>query len=283
MRLLPENKPCVIGLSLFSLAVVRNGSHLSLNGYAREEDGAPLKFWGREHHAVDIDKALSTLIASWKEIAGPFHEDGTASGSFDLSSLISTPFPPLTLNRNDTFIHIDGKHARIDLEQHSVIAVEVLLRIGEILTSMSQDTELNRAWSECRRKTDLLPFETNVGFEFRPEGEMEEETAWYAGKFEQTPEDYKRAALWLTARQRLFGILKEGEDLPYQIWKPTSLPEGLPNHDTVDVLVHRAAKAEGVDVTEFSREAIHARNLEARQIAVYRRWYPTEASTPKHR
>lgn len=276
MAKLPEGETCVIGLPDFSLALIREGSLLTLNGTA-EDDGKArrrLNFWGHGYHLMDIDAALSALVVSWREIAGPFHEAGTPSGSFDLSALVEDPFPPVTLVRDGVFCRIDDGNVRVGLGGHSVVVVEVLLRLGQILAEASRDADLKKAWSECRRGTDLLPFETSVGFEYRPEGEMEEETEWYARKFGQSPADYARAAEWLTARQRLYGFLGEGKDIPYKVWKPDALPKGLPGREAVDELVRRAAEAEGIAPDELSRQAVHDRNIEARQIAVYRRWYP---------
>jgi len=276
--MLPESETCVVGLPQFSLALIREKSVLTVNGSAEDDRNSRRKmnFWGHGYHIVDVEAALSALTVSWRDIAGPFHENGTPAGSFDLSSLVEDPFPPVMLTRDGAYCRIDDGHVEVDLGGHSVVAVEVLLRFGEILAEASKDADLKAAWRECRRGTDLLPFETNVGFEYRPEGEMKEETEWYARKFGQSPEDYVRTAEWLTARQRLYGILGEGEDIPYQAWKPDALPEGLPGRDEVDALVRRAAEAEGIDPAELALQAVHDRNLEARQIAVYRRWYPLD-------
>lgn len=276
MAKLPEGETCVLGLPQFSLGIIREKSLLTISGSASDDKDyrRRLNFWGRGHQLMDTDAALSALVSSWREIAGPFHEAGTPSGSFDLSAFVEDPFPPVTLSRNGVFCQVDDGNVRVDLGGHSVVAVEVLLRLGQILAEASRDAGLKKAWSECRRGTDLLPFETNVGFEHRPEGEIEEETEWYARKFGQSPADYARAAEWLMARQWLFGILKEGEDIPCEVWKPDTLPEGLPDQDVVDALVRRAAEAEGVDAREFALQAVHDRNIQARQIEVYRRWYP---------
>ncbi|RWL22512.1 MAG: hypothetical protein EOR63_32255 [Mesorhizobium sp.] len=277
--MLPEGKVALIGLQFFSISLTRQGSRVSIIGMAAQEPNPSVFLWGKDRKEVEIDEALSALITSWPEIAGPFSENGTPAGSFDLSRLVDASLPPVILVREGVFsaVEIDGEW--IELEGHSVVAVEVLLRLGEILSGMSDDQALKQAWRECRNATDLLPFDTNIEFEFRPEGEMEEETEWYARKFGLAADDYARAAEWLTARQRLYGIKGEGNDIPYTEWSPSSLPEGLPDRETVKALVKRAAEAEGVEAEELSLDAIHDRNMEARQIAVYRKWYPADGGT----
>lgn len=278
-----EGETVVIGMEVFSISVKRKDGNLFLSGMVPDRRGGFVDFWSPRKAMVDPGNALATLINCWSRVAGPFCEDGDENGSFDLASLLIEPAGSVPLVRSDVFSTITVGAAQHALEEHSVVAVEVLIGLGDLLAEEISDEDLRVRWRSVREKTDLLAFEASVDMESRRDC-LDEESEWYASHLGVDPAAYRSAARWLHARQTLFGVEGEGSDIPASEWQPMHIPDGMPPESEIDALVARAAAAIEESVDEFGRSALYSRNCDARQIAVYRRWYGSvdkaKASSP---
>jgi len=266
----------VIGMECFSLSLRRTDGALSLDGVAEDGSGFA-SFWEPARLPIEPSAAIAALASSWPEIAGPFHPAGTDRGAFDLSSLVGRRGEAV-LEREGTEAVLKTGGKSIELGRHSVVAVEVLLKLGNLLAKEA-GAEHARRWREASEGTDLFPFPA-LSNELEPEpGSSGDELAWHAARLGCDPLAFRLAAIWLHARQVLFGVFGEGCDVPHGDWSPASLPPGLPGEEEVMAMAQRAAAALGKDVAEVVETAVVSRNADARQLTVYRRWYPIERTT----
>lgn len=269
-----EGEKAVIGMPCFSLAIERRDGKLFLSGMVPDGRGGFAAFWpGHTGAAVEPDAALAVLARAWPVVAGPFTEGGEPEGRFNLSSLVAGDMPEVVIDRKGVFSSVEADGRRSDLDTHSVVAVEVLMRLGEILASETADEALKAKWTAAVSRTLLTPFLTQIDFDRHVDGEEDRETEWHASQLGQSLGDYSLAARWLQARQLLYAVKGEGSDVPCDEWKASVLPEGLPGEAEVDALVARAAAAFGTSAEELARDAVYLRNSDARQMLVYSRWY----------
>lgn len=246
-----------------------------INSYIRRH-----RFWGGL--AIDLDPAhaLRFLVDNWKDIAGPFVSGGTPSAEINLSGIFpSTDIEAVVLKRDGVFIGFDFLKLNTDLGTHSVVVVEVFLRLGLILSGAVDDAELKAAWLQLVSATDLLPFDVE-GPEGREDRDQSEAlaAAYHSRVLGLSVEDYKRLAIFSAAEQliwshrdRLGGLRAMPTVTDFTI--PMHLPESLPDEAAIADLVLEASRLSGDGPDKIVADAVEESNNCARQVTVYRRWY----------
>ena len=268
-----DGDTAIIGMECFSISAEKREGRLLLSGMVPAAGRGYLDFWKPRRLPADPEYALSALCDGWTAIAGPFHAAGEPAGTFDLSLLVGGWQPGAMLVRDGLFSSVVVGGHRHDLEVHSVAAVEVLLKTGDILASDCAGEATKGRWAALKAETRLTPFPSlNAEMESDP-ADHAADTAWYALQVGQNPETYRQAAVWLHARQVLFGYLGEGQSMPAGEWNPEHVPEGLPSAQAIQDLASRAARATGESDEDFARSALFTRNMDARQKVIYARWY----------
>lgn len=232
------------------------------------------KLWGDQSHDLDVEHALRFLIVHWLDIAGPFSRGGSQKAEIDLSHLFSQRLPPVRMKRDGIYVGFDFMHLKSDLNSHSVIVIECLLQLGDLLASIVDSAALRSEWRDRRLNTDLLPFGVEVEF-----GKYEQDGAvsYYARHLGHSPEEYVRWAVWDYARRLVWAdsdVASRGpEPIETFFTEPAVLPFNLPSQFELDRLVEQASEMSGICLQKLVEDAIENRNCDARQIVVYRRWY----------
>jgi hypothetical protein len=226
---------------------------------------------------IDLDPthALQFLCDHWLEIAGPFVQGGTETAKLDLSGLFATPPRPVIMSRTGLFIGFDFNPLVTDMSSSSVIVIECLLQLGDLLADIVKTGTAVHAWRQFRAVTDLAPFGAEIEF---GRYELNEEINYYSKHLGLSQDDYVRWAVWVHANHLLWAYRDSEaklrpEPLDTFLAAPTELPSDLPLKADVDALVAAAAEEAGCSAERIVEDALHSRNSDARQIVVYRRWY----------
>lgn len=239
-----------------------------INSYIRRH-----RFWG----GLDLDPAhaLHFLVDNWKDIAGPFVSGGTPSAEINLSGIFpSTDIEAVVLKRDGVFIGFDFLKLNTDLGTHSVVVVEVLLRLGLILSCAVDDAELKAAWLQLVSATDLLPFDVE-GPEGREDRDQSEAlaAAYHSRALGLSLEDYKRLAIFSAAEHLIWLGGHRAQPTVTNFTIPMHFPESVPDEAAVADLVLEASRLSGEGRDKIIADAVEDSNNRARQVTVYRRWY----------
>jgi hypothetical protein len=279
------------GISSFSMALavpVGGGSDYQLralayiNSYLGRHSLWPVAevdFDGLEQpRDLDPQHALQFLCDNWSEIAGPFVEGGSVEAVIDLSGLFKSKTKPVIMTRKGPYIGFDFSPLYTDAGGESVVIVECLLQLGDLLAKAPVDPLTVARWRDWRKATDLLPFgiETEFGRYEEPEA-----VAYFSRILGLNREDYIRWAVFAHADHQLWAYRDSEQKLRPEprdsfFEDPRKLPDALPHQATVDKVLAEAAEECGQSVTNLWEEAVDIRNTDARQVAIYGRWYPKE-------
>ncbi len=224
---------------------------------------------------LDPQHALSFLCDNWLKIAGPFVVGGSAEAVVDLSGVFATKVKPVVMTRKGPYIGFDFDPLHTDHGAESVVIIECLLQLGDLLAAGPVSAATAQHWRNLRNATDLLPFAIETTFGHY---EADEATAYFAKILDLSKDDYVRWAVYAHADHELW-VYRDSDETqkpePHDTFldNPSQLPADLPDQETVDRLLQEAAAERGVSVAEFWEEAVDCRNIDARQSAIYRRWY----------
>lgn len=238
------------------------------------------------------DDALLFLTAHWPAISGPYSGASSADTEIDLAAMLVDKHPPIIMRRSGVYIGFDAIRPRIDLGVYSVVVIECLLRLGDIIYSIVENENLKSAWAKAKSLTQVFPMaeerydrdEDEAAFEVDPliafkatsaDIEFWQETEWLAKQLGQPVVEYCAIAYWLDARN-ILAATDQSETAPTSeewAWDTMEGPKDLPLLDDVIAMLHRAAGVIGNDASSVARDAISNRNSWARQIAVYRKWF----------
>jgi NADH dehydrogenase/NADH:ubiquinone oxidoreductase 75 kD subunit (chain G) len=272
---LVENRKHFIGIHLFDVMVRPLGGGLAefrfgADGHAKK----PLAVAGRR----PVDEALQDLADAWKDIAG--EHAGATGGRVDIGALgggepgtmvLSWPGPSLAVEGND--------RAPIDLGRNSVIVVEVLKSLGDLLATVAGEGP-RQAWESASAATDLPPFEIKDG-DWKDIGpDAFEMAAWYARKLGIDPDTFAYGAIMLHARHLQWAVDRSGEEAtverqnPYT-WAPVGREEAM--RAVAEVAPHfHETEAEMVDSALFGAIG----NARARVIFGKEPWAGPEGASP---
>jgi hypothetical protein len=277
------------GIPSFSMALavpIGGGSHYQLrasayiNSYLGRHSLWPVAevdFDGLEQpRDLDPQHALQFLCDHWPEIAGPFVEGGRDEAVIDLSGLFKTKTKPVIMTRKGPYIGFDFSPLYTDAGGESVVIIECLLQLGDLLAKAPVDPYTAARWRDWRKTTDLLPFgiETEFGRYEEPEA-----VSYFSRILGLSKEDYVRWAVFAYADHQLWAYRDSEQNLRPEprdsfFEDPRKLPDALPDQETVDKVLAEAAEECGQSVTDLWEEAVDIRNTDARQVAIYGRWYP---------
>lgn len=161
-------------------------------------------------------------------------------------------------------------------ERESVLVVETLLTLGEICLSLGACGSPAERWSSIKASCLLFaaaPDGDEAGWSLGWDlAEITREAGWAAGQLGQALEDYVAAAEWLTSRQRLFAVGKLAGEPAVEEWSVMSIPD-LPSREAIARMVEEAAAAFDETLETLRCEALATRNVDARQVLVFERFY----------
>lgn len=217
-------------------------------------------------------EALSKICDGFLSLAGRFAGDDSDEGEFALKMLVAEDAP--ILRRKGIFIRIVDKSGQeLAFRSESVIILEVIMALADQLASMANDVFVVARWAEIRSRCELFPFPRNNWGEDTNDNETTfAEGRWYASKLGQSYEYYRGAAVWLRARQHLFSFELVNVEPSAREYRVDFLLD-LPEEDELMALVTEVCALSGAARQDFIADALNARNIDARQEVVYRRWY----------
>jgi hypothetical protein len=305
-----KHKTSHYGIPDFSMSVreTREEVALRLRVGMSEFGMRPISLLGEDFQKIVPDDALLFLTAHWPAITGPFSGSSSEDVEIDLANLLAENPAPIIMRRSGVYIGFEAIRPRIDLESHSVVVIECLLRLGDLLHDMVDNENLKLSWQKAKARTRLFPMaEERYDQESNPipahsvfipsddamasgnlgahAQEFWEETRWLAKQLGQSLVEYGSIAYWLTARN-LLAATDGSEVAPTAeewAWDTMEKPSRLPSFETIGDMLHRAAEEIGTDITLVARDALFDRNSIARQLVVYKRWFGESGNRPTHR
>ena len=237
--------------------------------------------WPERPETVSAETLLALLAERWTDIGQGYLADSAPSHpvEVDFSAPFGAVVPPFKLTINGREITSYGLDGRLDHGVESLVVVETLAALGDRLASglEGSDTHSKSAvlWRRVRPLVNVLTtpvHEFERGFDDGDGPSMKEETAFWAENVGQSPQDFRRAALWLQARQWLHAVGNGDEPKPAE-WDSRVLPKGLPDESSVAALVDEAiaqcthAGMKGADQLEL--EALTIRFIDVRHRVFY--------------
>lgn len=305
-----KSKTSHYGIPDFSMAVATVDEEVSLRmGVGMTEFAmGHISLLGEDFQKIVPHDALLFLSAHWPAISGPFSDSSAEDVEIDLGNLLAQKSAPIIMRRSGVFIGFDAIRPCIDLGSHSVVVIECLLRLGDLLHDMVDNENLRLSWQKAKARTRLFPMvEERYDQDSNPiparsvfipsdaimesgnldahSQEFWEETRWFAKQLGQSLADYSAIAYWLTARN-LLAATNGAEVAPTADewdWESMDRPKGMPSFDDIGDMLHRAAEEIGTEISAVARDAISDRNSFARQLVVYKRWYGERSERPTHR
>jgi hypothetical protein len=225
---------------------------------------------------VERDALLSSLISFWPKIAGPYAGFPGTKFVMDLSMLAGyLPDGKIHFTRDGYEVSFQFINHRVELGSESVIPVEIFLALGNLLAT-DAPSHLRDMWKRASSQTSLPPFPLErIEDMEQPDWDKASETEWYARAVGQDVETYKRVANWLHARQLAFAVghpnYTEPTPAEYDV---LHVPEVLLSDAEIDDIYALSAPKLGFTLDEVHRDAIAGRNTDARDVAVFRRFFP---------
>lgn len=218
---------------------------------------------------VDPSLVLSWLAKGFERFSGPFSGVEADPAALDFRRWGM----PLVVRRDGLRIDllVDGRPPQVETRE-SVLVVESVLTLGTILMEIGADVTSAEMWRKATVSCLLFAAAPEDGSFSSDPVETERLARWSAAGLGHRYEDYLLAAEWLTARQRLFAVKAlEAEPSP-QEWSAERIPE-LPEAEVVAEMVEKAAAAFDESPADLREEALAMRNIDARQLLVFRRFY----------
>ena len=305
-----KSKTSHYGIPDFSMSVRTTGKEVALRLSVGMTEFAMrhISLLGEDFQKIVPNDALLFLTAHWPAISGPFSDSSAEKVEVDLANLLSDKSVPIIMRRSGVFIGFEAMRPCIDLGSHSVVVIECLLRLGDILHDMIDNENLKLSWQKAKGRTRLFPMIEERHDEgdspipdqsvFIPSdavmasGNLSassqafwEETRWLAKQLGQSLVDYCSIAYWLTARN-LLAATDGTETAPTPEewdWETMDRPKGMATFEEIADMLHRAAREIGTEITSVAGDAISDRNSSARQLVVYKRWYGESGNRPTHR
>jgi hypothetical protein len=162
----------------------------------------------------------------------------------------------------------------VELGSESVIPVEILLALGNVIAS-DAPPHLQAMWKRASSQTALPPFPLETEDMKQPDWDRASETEWYARAVGQDVETYCRVAKWLHARQYAFAVRHPDHTEPTQAeYDVRQAPEVTLSDAEIDAIYALSASKLGFTLDELHRDAIAGRNTYARDVTVFRRFFP---------
>jgi hypothetical protein len=259
----------------------------------QNDRGEPVMAWGEpwpgRGAAVFGVSLLEEIAENWEEIAQDFmierrtyHED-EGELEVDLTRTLWEPhdFEIVTCGPE---IILQSGNVRSRLMSESVIVAETIMTLADLIADRirncpeEQVKKAVAAWNRVRPLADLLPAPLDVwpeAFGDKPPGasdRIEAEAAFYARRLGMDPQVYRRAAIWLMARQYLFAAGLVPSEPSAKEWASFTDLEDLPTESVVALMIEEGAQAVGMAPEDLISSALSMRNMDARQALYYRHW-----------
>lgn len=241
-----------------------------------------------DKRTVDVDREalLSSLISFWPKIAGPYAGFPPAKFLMDLSMLAGyLPEGKIHFVRDGYEVSFQFTDHRVDLGSESVIPVEVLLALGNVIAA-DAPPHLQTMWKRASSQTALPPFPLQRIEDMKqPDWDRQSEIEWYARAVGQDVKTYCRVAKWLHARQLAFAVGHPNyTDEPTQAeYDVRHAPDVIESDAEIDAIYALSAEKLGFSLDELHRDAISGRNTDARDVTVFRRFFPLGSKAdPQH-
>lgn len=266
----------VIGYPTFTLSCSFVGDDVRFGCLLSRNDRSFVDIFGGDGVSKGIGEVLSSLIQRWHSLFSPFSSGTLAGFEIGFDDLFGVrPIVPVVFMRKGKFISIKCDNDLVEMGPESVCLAEIFLGFGNLLATHAEKT-LADNWRSTVSDTDLPPFAAlTSAMTYETPIEDAPETAWYAKAVGQSLDDYLRAARWLSARQLAFAARLEGYGEPTKDdYDVTRLPAELPGEAEVSQLVSKAATAIGIEVQDVIEQGVVTRNMDVRQLRVFRKHYP---------
>lgn len=259
MPLLENGKKYVVGMHLFDVTLrhVGAGDTIFDLGFDRRS--------GKAAGSNATDVALTELAGSWAGLCGPFGglgdiriELGTAFGARPGEMVFSWETGRLSI--------LSHGRAPFKLDRDSVIAVEVLKTVGDLLAA-SASPEVASDWKKASSFTDLPPFEI-LDRDMASVGPTDRDiAAWYAEKLEIPADIFVNGAILAHARHLQWVMGSGGQEATVERRNPYTWT------DATEADVESALASMPADCPE-TREQIMANGIahaiaDARQRLVF--------------
>lgn len=266
----------IIGTMPFSVRAQRKDGKLRFGITVECSRGVWTEVFGEKLVDVDRDTLLSALVSFWPKIAGPYAGFPGAKFQMDLSMLAGyLPEGKVHYVRDGYEVSFPFTNHSKELGSESVIPVEVLLALGNLIAS-DAPPHLKALWNRASSQTELPPFSLSRWEDMgQPGDDAENETDWYARALGQDGETYRRAANWLHARQLAFAIGHPDHTEPTAAeYDVRTVPDHLPSDSDIDAIYALSASKLDSTVDDLRKQAIAQRNIDARNVRVFRRFFP---------
>jgi hypothetical protein len=224
---------------------------------------------------VDREALLSSLISFWPKIAGPYAGFPPAKFLMDLSMMAGyLPEGKIHFVRDGYEVSFQFEDHKVELGSESVIPVEILLALGNLIAS-DAPPHLQTMWKRASSQTALPPFPLETEDMKQPDWDATSETEWYARALGQEPETYCRVANWLHARQLAFAVGHPDHTEPTKAeYDVRHVPEVTLSDAEIDAIYALSSPKLGMTLDELHRQAVAGRNTFARDVTVFRRFFP---------
>lgn len=267
----------LIGTHPFSVRVQRKDGKLRFGVTVERTRGDWIEVFSDKLVDMDRDTLLSALISFWPKIAGPYAGFPATRFLIDLSLLAGfLPQGKVHYLRDGFEVSFSFVSHSVELGSESVIPVEVLLGLGNLLSS-DAPTHLQALWKRASAQTQLPPFSlSRLEDMSQPEEDEASETEWYARALGQDVNTYCRVANWLHARQLAFAVghPNHPEEPTQAEYDVRNVPENLMEDADIDAIYALSAPKLGYTIDELRRQAVGQRNVFARNVTVFRRFFP---------
>jgi hypothetical protein len=222
---------------------------------------------------ASAEKTLAALCDNWEAISGPYSGLDAADASFDFNELVTDCPVSGILHRHGAEIRFEGEFGEARPESDSPIVIEVLLAVGN---DLAHDTlpELAGRWRALAAETQLPPA-IEEDYDNDAPSRHDAETAFYAKALGHDLDQYRRAAMWLHARQLAFAVRAPGYSEPTrEEIDVLTIPDSTPSEPEIDAIYALSIEKIGSSLDEEKQNAVHSRNIDARQQVVFRRFFP---------
>jgi hypothetical protein len=266
-----------IGTAPFSARAFRQNQKLQLGITVESSRGIWAEVFDNRLVDVDSNTLLSSLISFWPKIAGPYAGFPATRFQMDLSLLAGyLPEGKVIYIRDGHEVSFTFDGQSKELGSESVIPVEVLLALGNLIAS-DAPAHLKVLWNRASSQTELPPFSLSRREDMgRPEEDAEAETDWYAAALGQDRDIYRRTANWLHARQLAFAVGNPEYSEPTAAeYNVLTIPSHLPSDADIDAIYTLSASKLNASLDDLRKEAISQRNSDARNVTVFRRFFPS--------
>ncbi|MCS4089728.1 hypothetical protein [Rhizobium sp. BK176] len=272
-----EDFDYIIGTHPFDVRIRRADGKTSLGITVERRRAEWIAVFPNKMVEVDRDSLLSALITFWPKIAGPYAGFPASKFMMDLSMLAGyLPEGKIHFVRDGHEVSFRFTDHQVDLGSESVIPVEILLALGNVIAS-DAPAHLQTMWNRASSQTALPPFPLERMEDMtQPDWDRASETEWYARAVGQDVETYCRVAKWLHARQLAFAVghpdhAEEPTQAEYDV---RHAPSVTLSDAEIDAIYALSAPKLGFTLDEMHRDAVAGRNTSARDVTVFKRFFP---------